>query len=87
MRTTPQYAPLISCTSYGVLSALRISETQALVRVVVKPAGSSSMPFAVAQPHAYYKWRLGLQPGCSINRAASGCWMVEGVSPDTPPRI
>ena len=50
VRQTPAYSPLVCCTSFEVLSALALSEQSWQARVAVRPAGSSSAPFAVANP-------------------------------------
>ena len=84
VRQTPTYSPLVSCTSFEIISALPISESTWQARVVVKPAGSSSAPFAVAKPECYYRWMLSQQPADTPDVA--GCWMVDGVMPDEPTR-
>ena len=84
VRQTPAYSPLVSCTSFEIISALPISESTWQARVVVKPAGSSSAPFAVAKPECYYRWMLSQQPADTPDVA--GCWMVDGVMPDEPTR-
>merc|ERR1719197_688777 len=48
VRQSPAYAPLVSCSSFEVLSALQLTDSKYLCRVMVKPADSSSAPFAIA---------------------------------------
>ena len=66
--------------SFEVLSALSVSDTQWQARVAVKPAGSSSAAFAVANPVCYYRWLLSQQTDEAGEFA--GCWMTDGVLPD-----
>ena len=82
VRQTPAYSPLVSCTSFEVLSALSLSEDRWQARVAVRPAGSSSAPFAVANPLCYFRWELSQQ----AEGECAGCWMVDGVLPDSPSR-
>ena len=81
VRQTPAYSPLVSCSSFEILSALSLSETTWQARVMVRPAGSSSAPFAIANPICYYVWQLSQQG--DDEGEFSGCWMVDGVLPDT----
>ena len=76
VRQTPAYAPLVQCSSYEVLSALSVSENCWQARVLVRPAGSSSAPFAIASPIVHYRWILSRQP--AGEGEFSGCWMVDG---------
>ena len=64
VRRTPAYAPLVHCSSFEILSALSVSADKWTCRVRVRPAGSSSAPFAVAQAYAEYTWQLSKQPEC-----------------------
>ena len=82
VRQTPAYSPLVSCTSFEILSALSLSEDRWQARVAVKPAGSSSAPFAIANPQCYFTWMLSKQ--AESEGEVAGCWMVDGVMPDTP---
>ena len=86
VRQTPAYSPLVSCSSFEILSTLPISEDTWQARVAVKPAGSSSAPFAIANPLCYYRWLLSRQPAdaAQSDSAVAGCWMVDGVMPDKP---
>ena len=74
VRQTPAYAPLVQCSSFEVLSALSVSENCWQARVRVRPAGSSSAPFAIASPVVHYRWILSRQPEGEYG----GCWMVDG---------
>ena len=80
VRQTPAYSPLVCCSSFEVLSALSVSPERWQARVVVKPAGSSSAPFAVESTQSYYNWILTKQGEGEFD----GCWMVDGVMPDKP---
>jgi len=47
--------------------------------VRVRPAGSSSMPFALpSAPVLFYDWCLSQRTEEPVN----GCWMVDSVMPD-----
>jgi hypothetical protein len=82
VRQTPAYAPLVCLSSFEVLSALSLSPESWQARVAVRPAGSSSAPFAIASPMVYYRWMLSRQ---SEDEAGyENCWMVDGVLPDAP---
>jgi hypothetical protein len=84
IRLTPAYSPLICCTSYEVTSSLMVAEDRWRCRVRVRPAGSSSAPFAIASPaFLNYDWSLSLQDEGAGEEA--GCWMVDGVAPDRSP--
>lgn len=74
VRQTPAYAPLVQCSSFEVLSALSVSENCWQARVRVRPAGSSSAPFAIASPVVHYRWILSRQSEGEYG----GCWMVDG---------
>ena len=78
VRQTPAYAPLVSCSSFEVVSGLAVGTGRWRCRVKVRPAGSSSAPFAVVEPVLFYDWCLSLQD----EEPCSGCWMVDSVMPD-----
>ena len=61
VKQTPAYAPLVGCTSFEILSVLSVSPRKWRCRVRVRPAGSSSAPFAVADPFVDYSWELSQQ--------------------------
>ena len=63
-------------------AAMAAMEERWQARVAVKPAGSSSAPFAVANPRCYFTWQLSKQP--ESEGEVAGCWMVDGVMPDAP---
>ena len=82
VRQTPAYAPLVSCSSFEVTSALSLTADRYQARVAIKPAGSSSAPFAVAEVQKLYTWMLSQQSEGEFE----GCWMVDGVMPTAPTR-
>ena len=85
VRQTPAYSPLVGCTRYAVVGALPTGDSGYRCRVRVWPAGGSSAPFAVAAPVIDYDWLLSKQPDES-EPGVAGCWMVDGVMPDSSPR-
>ena len=82
VRQTPAYSPLVCCSSFEVRSALSLTSDRWQARVAVKPAGSSSAPFAVSEVEKLYTWMLSQQADGEFE----GCWMVYGVLPDAPTR-
>ena len=80
VRQTPAYSPLVACSSFEVVSGLAIGDGRWRCRVRVRPAGSSSAPFAIADPILFYDWNLSLQD----DEPVQGCWMVDSVMPDRP---
>ena len=78
VRQTPAYAPLVSCSSFEVTSALSLTADRYQARVAIKPAGSSSAPFAVAEVQKLYTWMLSQQSEGEFE----GCWMVDRFYPD-----
>ena len=79
VRQTPAYAPLVSMSSFEVVSGLALGNDKWRCRVRVRPAGSSSMPFALpTAPVLFYDWCLSQQTEEPVN----GCWMVDSVMPD-----
>ena len=83
VRQTPAYAPLVGCTKYAVVGALPTGDQGYRCRVRVWPAGGSSAPFAVMTPVIDYDWLLSRQ---AEDSDMAGCWMVDGVMPDSSPR-
>ena len=82
VRQTPAYAPLVSMSSFEVVSGLALGDNKWRCRVCVRPAGSSSMPFALpSAPILFYDWCLSQQ----TEEAVRGCWMVDSVMPDMAP--
>ena len=61
VRRSAQYSPLVCCSSFEITSALALSDDSWTCRVRVRPAGSSSAPFAVADPVVAYRWELSRQ--------------------------
>ena len=78
VRQTPAYAPLVSCSSFEIVSALTFSESQWRCRVLVRPAGGSSAPAGVASPILYYNWMVSKQAEDPVE----GFWMVDSVMPE-----
>ena len=70
VRQTPAYAPLVSCSSFEVTSALSLTADRYQARVAIKPAGSSSAPFAVAEVRCTHG---AISAG---EGEFEGCWMV-----------
>ena len=82
VRQTPAYAPLVGCSSFSVLSALALDDERYRCCVRMRPAGSSSAPFAVAAVSCDYVWEL--RKVCEADGEES-CWMTDGVMPDRSP--
>ena len=61
VRRTPNYNPLVCCSSFEILSALSIGDRVWRCRVRVRPASSSSAPFAIDRPFVEYRWELSRQ--------------------------
>jgi hypothetical protein len=92
VRDDPNYAPLIGCSRWELVSALTRSERAFSARVRVAPAYSSAAPFAAARvAPLHYEWSLRRQGEADDDDDPegpfSGCWMTETVMPDfdTPP--
>ena len=82
VRQTPAYSPLVACTSFEVVGALPFGDDQMRCRVRVFPAGSTSAPFAVAEPVCVYNWSLSRCRILVDNGLEESCWMVDGVLPE-----
>ena len=83
VRQTPAYSPLVQCSSFEVVGALPFGDERMRCRVRVKPAGSSSAPFAVADPVCIFNWSLSKQTTKRWpDDPLLGCWMVDGVMPE-----
>ena len=79
IQSSPDYRQLLCMASYEIVGALPVGETQKRVLVRVRPAGSSSAPFAVADVSLGFSWELSLQ--AEPDTPFTGCWMVDGVVP------
>ena len=83
VRQTPAYSPLVQCSSFEIVGALPFGDERMRCRVRVKPAGSSSAPFAVADPVCIFNWSLSKQTTKRWpDDPLLGCWMVDGVMPE-----
>ena len=77
------YSPLVQCSSFEIVGALPFGDERMRCRVRVKPAGSSSAPFAVADPVCIFNWSLSKQTTKRWpDDPLLGCWMVDGVMPE-----
>eukprot|EP00320_Phaeocystis_rex_P006682 CAMPEP_0119063230 /NCGR_PEP_ID=MMETSP1178-20130426/6623_1 /TAXON_ID=33656 /ORGANISM="unid sp, Strain CCMP2000" /LENGTH=251 /DNA_ID=CAMNT_0007044587 /DNA_START=84 /DNA_END=839 /DNA_ORIENTATION=+ len=73
VRSAPAYSPLVCCSSFEILSALSTAPGKWRCRVRVRPAGSSSAPFAVVSPFVEYCWELSKQPDHSVEFNLGQC--------------
>ena len=94
VRQTPAYAPLVGCKEFAVVGAIPVGTEGYRCRVRVWPAAGATMPrlsldddgMPIAPPVLDYDWQLSQQPDDSIDYTTAGCWMVDAVMPDAPPR-
>ena len=83
----PQYRQLLFCSSFEIVGAVPLGDTRRQVLVRVRPAGSSTAPYAVASPFVGFMWELSKQVPTESSSSSSssspfdGCWMVDSVMP------
>ncbi len=73
VREAPAYSPLLACSSFEILSALSTAPDVWRCRVRVRPAGSSSAPFAIASPFVEYRWELSRQADSELQFELGQC--------------
>ena len=76
VRDSPYYSLLVGMSSFEITSALSIATGSWQCRVRVRPAGSSSAPFAVAKPFIEYRWMLSKQAAGAEFKYSLGQTMV-----------